>query len=312
MDRANSNHPHAVATRARMSAFGRRCAAAAVPLAALGTAVAIAAGGGGSTAPTLSAAASGGSISIQDSRAGKAILTAGPLKPGDSAGGFVTITNSGTPAAVRLSKAHLMDRVGAYGGALSSRLQLTIEDAARPGSPLYSGPLGSLPNVALGTFAKGEAHTYAFTATLPNGGAPSGPTTGDNLFQGSQTTVEFDWTATGSGVTPPPSNPVLTFAGKSPQSFGNGVSVRASCTLACKVRVSGSVSIEGSRRKYALPTGVISIPGRITTTAALRLSKAARRAIAKAFARHKRVSAKVTGALPGGSPHQLTIVITKH
>lgn len=295
------------AARAVVRAFGRKCAAAALPLAGLATAVAIAAGGDGPTRTTLTATSTSGPISIQDSRAGSAILTAGPMKPGDSVQGLVTIVNSGSAASLRLSESNLTDEPGRFGGALSSRLQITVEDLSKPVPPVYSGPLGSLPNIALGSFAQGAKHTYRFTATLPNGGPPPSSSTGDNLYQGSRTTVEFDWTASG----PAPPKPVLTFKAAGVQTFGKGVKVSSSCTLACKLRIAGSVAIAGSKTKYSLPTVSLSLPRSIVTRTTLVFSKATRTAIAAALIHHKKVTATVSGTLAGGTPQKRTVVITK-
>jgi hypothetical protein len=270
-----------------------------------GSAVLIAAGGRGPTGAELTATTTSGSITIRNSLEGAAILTTGSMRPGSSVQGEVKITNAGTAAAIRLSKSHLTDVLGPFGGALSGRLQLTVEDLAKPASPIvYSGPLSSLPSVALGSFAQGQAHTFRFTVTLPNAGQPPSSSTGDNLYQGSSTSVQFDWTATGPGA------PVLNFRAPTPQRFGKGVLVRASCTLACRVAVAGSVSIAGSAKTYRLPSRTLSLKASVATSTTLNFSTAARTAIGKALKKHKKVTAKVTGALPGQAPKKLSIAIT--
>lgn len=306
MNQSDRTNIEAAVTRVRMRTFGRKCLAAALPLAALVTAIAIAASGGGSTA-TLTATSTSNTISIKDSRLGAAILTAGSMKPGDSVQGDVKITNSGSRASIRLSESHLTDQLGVFGGALSGRIQLTVQDLAHPAAPVYQGPLSSLPQVALGSFAPGEARNYRFTATLPNAGPAPSPTTGDNLYQGSRMSVEFDWTATGPGTTK-----VLTVTAANPQRVGKAVVVSARCNLACKARIAGSVSIAGSKRTYSLPTANVSLAARVTTKVSLKFSKTARTAIAAALVHHKKVTATVTGALlPGGSPHKLAVTLTK-
>ena len=294
------------ATRSRLHAFGRRCVGATLPLAVLGTAILLAAAGREPAGVELTASTTSGSITIRNSLEGAAVLSTGSMRPGSSVQGVVKITNAGTAAALRLSKSHLSDVLGPFGGALSGRLQLTVEDLARPAAPVvYSGPLSSLPAVALGNFAQGEAHTYRFTATLPNAGQPSSSSTGDNLYQGSSTTVQFDWTATGPGA------PVLNFTAPRSQRFAKGVLVRASCTRECKVAIAGSVSIAGSRKTYRLPSRTLSLKASVVTSTTLRFSSAARTAIGKALKKHKKVTANLTGTLPGQAPRGLSIAITR-
>jgi hypothetical protein len=47
----------------------------------------------------------------------------------------------------------------------------------------------------VGTIAANGSNTYTFTVTFPDNSTPASDTTGDNAYQGSSTTVEFDWTA---------------------------------------------------------------------------------------------------------------------
>ncbi len=57
---------------------------------------------------------------------------------------------------------------------------------------VFSGTLGSMGTLALGTFPTGATHRYTFTVTFPNGG----PNGADNAYGGAATTVDFLWTAT--------------------------------------------------------------------------------------------------------------------
>jgi hypothetical protein len=73
---------------------------------------------------------------------------------------------------------------------------LRVEDfTSSPASTVHYGTLGSMRRVALGRFGKNSSRTYRFTITLPNGGPPPSPTTGDNRYRGSSTSVDFVWTA---------------------------------------------------------------------------------------------------------------------
>ena len=131
------------------------------------------------------------------SKAPGAILNVTGLKPGESQSGTVDITNTGDVAGVfSLSKANVAnsDTVNP----LSSKLDLVIEDLGPPSAPTapaleYSGKLGAMGTTGLATFAAGAAHRYSFTVTFPDGGTPSGPTTGDNAYKGDNVTVDYNW-----------------------------------------------------------------------------------------------------------------------
>ena len=139
-----------------------------------------------------------GSLASTNSEGG-AILTAANMVPGDVVEGTVTITNTGeSDGAFTLSGSTPTDTPGANGGELSTVLQLqVVQDPGGAETEVYNGGLDDMPaSIALGTWAGGTGHTFEFTVTFPDGGTPSGPTTGDNAFQGSETTVEYTWSAT--------------------------------------------------------------------------------------------------------------------
>jgi hypothetical protein len=141
-----------------------------------------------------------GTLTQSNSADNAAVLTADKLKPGDSATGKVTITNTGNLAgSFTLTRSTTTNTAGPNGGLLSAVLNVTIQqvdaNGATVGDPVYSGPLASMPTQTLGTFAPGAARTYRFTVAFPDGGVPASPTTGDNAYQGSSLTVRYDWTA---------------------------------------------------------------------------------------------------------------------
>lgn len=76
------------------------------------------------------------------------------------------------------------------------RRRLRIRDVTALAQPVtvYEGPLAPMPERRLGQFAPGEAREYEFVATLPEGGPPPGPASGDNAVQGA-TTVAYSWGA---------------------------------------------------------------------------------------------------------------------
>jgi hypothetical protein len=61
---------------------------------------------------------------------------------------------------------------------------------------VYTGPLAGLGTRALGRIEPGEARTYRFTATLPDGGVPPSALGGDNAYQGGSVRTTYVWTAT--------------------------------------------------------------------------------------------------------------------
>jgi hypothetical protein len=170
-------------------------------LAALGLAIAVALASRPAPPPAeAQVQLVGGTFSMSNSRDGAAILTAAGMAPGESRVGDLTIANTGTLAGTfSLSKSSLSDTPGTAGGSLSSALDLVVHDVTNPGAPttVYAGKLGAMGPRALGDWAPGASRRYRFTVSLPDGGAPLTPTSGDNAYQGSAVSVRYDWTATG-------------------------------------------------------------------------------------------------------------------
>lgn len=142
----------------------------------------------------LTATAVAGSFEVTNSAEGEPIFAASNLGPGGSARGTVTIGNAGSaPAALTLRRGDLADVPGLGGGALSDHLRLTVVDITAPAMPrtVYSGPLATMPDQPAGGLEPGNARTYEFTATLPDGGEPNL----ENTLQGASTTVAYAWVA---------------------------------------------------------------------------------------------------------------------
>jgi len=140
-----------------------------------------------------------GSLSQTNSAANQAILTADNMIPGDVVQGTVTIRNTGeSDGAFRLTSSTPGDTPGPYGGKLSTVLLLqVIQDPGTSDTVVYTGGLDDMTDpVDLGSWAGGTQHSFKFVATFPEGGTPPSPSTGDNAFQGSSTSVEYTWTAT--------------------------------------------------------------------------------------------------------------------
>jgi spore coat-associated protein N len=148
------------------------------------------------------AAGPGTTISILNSKEGLAILSARNMRPGDTATGSVTTTNTGDGDGVfSLSSSALNDVPGAGAGVLSGKLDLAVVDNTIPASPVvvYSGKVSSLGVISLGTYAAGEAGTYDFTVSFPNGAAGA-----ENAYQGATLSVTLDWDAVLVGGAPAP------------------------------------------------------------------------------------------------------------
>lgn len=143
---------------------------------------------------------SAGNLAQSNSKEGAAVLTATKMVPGAlPTSGTVVITNSGDVAGTfTLSRTSLTDTPGANGGQLSGVLDLKVEDVTNEKSPVtvYSGKVGDKMGAqSLGKFAAGEARTYKFSVTFPDGGTPSSATTGDNAYKGSSLSAGYQWDA---------------------------------------------------------------------------------------------------------------------
>lgn len=156
----------------------------------------------------------GGLMSVTSSKGGGAIFSLGSIAPGVTGQGEVTISNNGTaPGSLSLSSANLTDSAGRFGGTLSERLLLRIEEVG-PGqaSEIYSGQVAAMPELELGALAAGEDRSYRFLVTMLDGGSPSSPFVDDNIYQRASTGIVYQWTLTETegGSEPPPTEPLTT------------------------------------------------------------------------------------------------------
>jgi spore coat-associated protein N len=140
-----------------------------------------------------------GSITVTDSLVGQSILNLTSMAPGATRSEAVNITNGGNvPAAFTLGQANLVNVPASP--ALSTKLTLQVQDLGAPSCApscpaavtVYSGTLGAMGTLALGTFPAGAAHRYSFAVTFPDGGANGA----DNAYGGASATVDYRWTAT--------------------------------------------------------------------------------------------------------------------
>lgn len=131
-----------------------------------------------------------GVLSHDNSKPG-AILNVSGLAPGDNDNGTVTLTNTGDVDGVfSLSKSNVVNSDTL--NPLGSKLTVVITDVTTS-TQVYSGTLGAMGVRPAGTIAAGASHTYSFTVTFPDGGVPSGPTTGDNAYKGDSVELDYNW-----------------------------------------------------------------------------------------------------------------------
>ena len=251
-----------------------------------------------------------GGLNVTNSRDGQAIFEAQGLAPGRSVTGTVQLTNAGTLAGeLGFQQLEVNDQPGTNGGRLSDAVFLDVQDVTGGNLiPIFAGQLGALQSRGLGSIAPGEARTYRFTASLPDGGAPPSPTGGDNAYAGSALTVRYSWTATapdsseggggtGGGETGGGTvEPTIKFYVVSKTVLKKGVlDVMASCDRACTVlayaqlpKVKGSSKPVTTRRK----TATLTIPNKVARIR-LKLSKENKKQLVKALREKKKVALSV-------------------
>ena len=175
----------------------RTLAALATVLAAVGVTVA---SGADFTASSANPANvfSAGTLTMSNSRADSAVLTANGLRPGESKDGTVDIANTGSlSGAFTLARGTLQDSDS--GTPLSSKLNLVVDDCGAfngTTEPVcgdsddvnrYTGTVAGMTTHELGSFAGGDKHRYRFRVTLDGSAG--------NVYQGDSSTVGFVWNA---------------------------------------------------------------------------------------------------------------------
>ena len=140
-----------------------------------------------------------GTLTIENSNEGLAVLTASNLRPaGPAATGVVDIKNTGTlSGAFTLSRTAPVDSDNV--NPLSGKLNLTVVDCGTfsSGTPacgdgddvvrVSGGTIAGMGTTSLGNFAAGDKRRYRFTVQL------DGSATDD--YQGGDSEVEFDFNA---------------------------------------------------------------------------------------------------------------------
>ena len=248
-----------------------------------------------------------GDLHLANSRDGHAIFEARGLAPGRSVTGTVQLVNSGTLAGdLSLQELDVQDTPGAGGGRLSNAVTLDIKDVTGGNSvPIFAGRLGGLGSRPLGAIGPAEARTFRFTASLPDGGLPPGPTAGDNAFAGAGLTVRYAWTATAGGTGPGPSkSPVVKLKLRKKKLLKKGIlDVMATCNIACRVSAYAKLpKAKGARKamKTRRRTATLTTPNKAARIR-LKLGKKAKRQLRKALTKKKRVVLKVVVGVSSAS-----------
>jgi spore coat-associated protein N len=199
---------------------------------------------------------SNGSIVHSNSRDGQFIFQASNMVPGGSTTGTVTLTNQDAlDGDFVLTESNLVDTIlGAGGASLAHQLSLKVEDITNPASSVVvypvanpNGPtddkLADVGTLHVATIPPGQSSTFRFTATLPNGGVPpvpSSPASGDNAYQGTAMSVEFDWTSTSISGT---LFPVPGLLGMNAVRLNNGGTVTGDVSSNGQVTINNRVTV---------------------------------------------------------------------
>ena len=180
--------------------------------------------------------------------------------------------------------------------------------------------------------------------SLPNGGPAPSDTAGDNVYQGASSSLRFDWTATGSGTgggtgdapggtgNGPTGGGATTGGGtvgaaggqdsnrsvlklkySRTQKAKSGIGISATCLVNCTATFSGSVSVAGVSRSYSLTKMTKSLRAGRATAIKLSLSSKIGKAVQKALAKHKKVTATLQATIRGSqaSSQRLTVTLTR-
>lgn len=176
----------------------RKWRKALVPLTTLAAAGALAIGSGASFTSNSANAASvvaSGTLTQSNSKANAAIFNVTNLKPGDTASGDVTITNTGSLPAV-----FAVTETATNGFTDKTNLVMTVTQGT---STVFTGTFGTMGTQSLGTFAAGEARTYHFSTNLKSAA--------NNTEQGKSASASYSWdasqTSTASNVNQPAGTP---------------------------------------------------------------------------------------------------------
>jgi hypothetical protein len=282
----------------------------------------VAASSGADPQPVAVVNQASGTFQITNSRDGQAIFQAQGLAPGRSVTGTVQVANPGALAGdLGLRQLDVVDQPGANGGLLSNAVHLDVQDITGGNLvPVFAGQLASLQSSALGAIAPGEARTYRFTASLPDGGAPPTPTSGDNSYAGSALSVRYSWQATapdpnegGGGGGGGPSGtdaPTFTFRVVSKKVLKKGIlDVMGTCDRACTVTAYAQLpkAKKRARKRPVTRRKVTTLPApNKVARIRLKLSKKNKKQLKKALRKKNKVALtmRLSVAAASGGPQK--------
>jgi spore coat-associated protein N len=154
-------------------------------------------------APTLDVINRSGDVEIQNSLEGEPIVSVANMKPGDTASGQITLTNTGDARGYFYLRAQdLVSPPGPGGGTLADNLMVRVTlTKSGATSTKYGGLLSKMGTVTAGNYRPGESGTYEFRVEAKDTGIPAPPTLsrpvrGDNKYQGTSASVTFAWSTT--------------------------------------------------------------------------------------------------------------------
>ena len=139
-----------------------------------------------------------GSLAIDQSKAGRAIVKSDNIRPGQVVRGHTVVENVGNARArIMLSGGDLQSSMGPDDFAFSDVLQLrvrkrTLRNKRVGPKTLYEGTLGGMPTTRVGVWHPGGHHEFTFRVAYPDG---DGMTGASNAWQGSSASIAFTWTA---------------------------------------------------------------------------------------------------------------------
>jgi spore coat-associated protein N len=136
-----------------------------------------------------------GTLEMVNSKDAAAVLSAGNLKPGESATGIVDIENTGTLAgAFTLATSDAKDSTPSILGELDLKILdcgtftgTTAPDCVSGTTVVHTGKVSNVGSKSLGQYDAKAKHRYKFDVALPSGT--------EDAFQGKSGSVQFDWSA---------------------------------------------------------------------------------------------------------------------
>ncbi len=131
-----------------------------------------------------------GPIRFKISKAGRAVIRAKSMSPGESRSGHVRVGITGADARVQLKRSKLESPRGPFGGKLAPVLKVTIKQVKGPSAKkVYKGSLKKLTRVNLGHWSPGELKRFKVKVKFPD------LATGQDTLQGAKAKFGLVWRA---------------------------------------------------------------------------------------------------------------------